>query len=73
MCTNGPQRVNTCILYTVQCTYILAVRNAGHLNIKTKVFDFKARVLIGWLTNTLVIQPFRTRTSKTNIFVFMLR
>ena len=26
---------------------ILAVRKVGHLNIKTKMFDFEARVLIG--------------------------
>ena len=33
---------------------ILAVRKAGHLNIETKIFDFEARVLNGWLlANTL--------------------
>ena len=32
---------------------ILAVRKAGHLNIKTKMLDFEVRVLIGWLANTL--------------------
>ena len=30
----------------------------------TKMFDFEARVLIGWLANTLDTQPIRTRTSK---------
>ena len=52
---------------------ILAVRKVGHLNIKTKLFDFEARVLIGWLANILASQPIRTRASKSNIFVFMLR
>ena len=50
---------------------ILAVKKVGHLNIKTKMFDFEARVLIGWLVNILTSQPIRTRTSKSNIFVFM--
>ena len=27
---------------------------SGHLNIKSKMFDFVARVLIGWLANTLI-------------------
>ena len=30
---------------------ILAVRKVGHLNIKTKMFDFEARVLIGLQVN----------------------
>ena len=51
----------------------LAVRHAGHLNIKTKMFHFKARVLIGWLANILASQPIKTRASKLNVFVFMLR
>ena len=51
----------------------LAVRKVGHLNIKTKMFDFEARVLIGCLANTLASQPIRTRASMSNIFVFMLR
>ena len=50
---------------------ILAVKMVGHLNIKTKVFDSEARVLIGWLVNILTNQPFRTRVSKSNIFAFM--
>ena len=33
---------------------ILAVRKAGHLNIKTKIFDIKARVTIGWLARVFV-------------------
>ena len=37
------------------------------------MFDFEARVLIGWLANNLASQPMRTRASKLNIFVFMLR
>ena len=39
----------------VKFQYILAVRKAGHLNIKTKMFNYEARVLIGWLANTLVL------------------
>ena len=27
--------------------YVLAVRKVGHLSIKTKIFNFKARVLTG--------------------------
>ena len=57
--------------------YILVVRKVGHLDIKTKMSDFQASVLIGWLTNTLASQPTRTRTcgsiSESNIFVFILR
>ena len=52
---------------------ILAVRKVGHLNIKTKMFDFEARVLIGWLANTLASQPIRTHASMSNTFIFMLR
>ena len=37
------------------------------------MFDFEARVPIGWLANTLASQPIRTRASKLNIFVFVLR
>ena len=48
---------------------ILAVRKVGHLNIKINVFDFEARVLIGWLENTLVNEPTRTRASMSNIFM----
>ena len=29
---------------------ILDVRKIGHLNIKTKMFDIEARVMIGWYT-----------------------
>ena len=32
---------------------ILAVRKASHVNIKTKMFDIEANVLIGWLANSL--------------------
>ena len=32
---------------------ILAVRKASHVNIKTKMFDIEANVLIGWLANNL--------------------
>ena len=28
---------------------LLAEQKVGHLNIKTEIFDFEARVLIGWL------------------------
>ena len=69
---------NVCdLVESVHCTYILAVRKLGHLkvNIKTKMFDFEAR--IGWLANTLASQLIRTRalssSSKSKIIVFMLR
>ena len=52
---------------------ILAVRKVGHLNIRTKMFDFEARVLIGWLAGVFASQPIRTCGSKSNIFVFVLR
>ena len=45
---------------------------AGHLNIKTKMFDFEARVLIGWLANALASQQIRTRASRSNMFQFVL-
>ena len=34
---------------------------------------FEAPALTGWLANSLASQPIRTRTSKSNIFVFMIR
>ena len=49
------------------------MRKVGHLNIKINVFDLEVRVMIGWLANTLASQPIRTRASKSNTFVFMLR
>ena len=52
---------------------MLAVRKIGHLNIKSKMFDFEARVLIGLLANTVTCQPIRTRASKSNDFVLVLR
>ena len=56
---------------------ILAVRkvhlNIGHLNIKTKIFDFEVRVLIGWLARVFASQPIRMRASKLDIFVLLLR
>ena len=61
----------SCILYNSET--ILAVRKIGHLNIRTKLFEFEAHVLIGWLARVFASQPIRTRTSKSNIFVFMLR
>ena len=33
--------------------YILAVTRAGHVDIKSKMFESEARVLIGWLASTL--------------------
>ena len=36
------------------------------------MFDFEARVLIGWLPRVFACQPIRTCASKSNI-VFMLR
>ena len=64
----GHAAFNYCWYYT-----ILAVRKVGHLNIKTIMFYFEARVLIGWLANNFASQPMRTRASKLNICVFMLR
>ena len=52
---------------------ILTVRKVGHLNIKTKMFDFEARILIGWLADILASEPIRTRASMSNMLVFMLR
>ena len=37
------------------------------------MFEFEARVLIGGLARVFDSQPIRTRTSKSNIFIFMLR
>ena len=48
---------------------IIAVRKVGHLNIKTKIFDFDERVLIGWQARLFDNKPIRTRASKSNIFV----
>ena len=43
-------------------------KKLGHLNIKTKMFNFEERVLIGWLLRIYASQPIRTRSSKSNIF-----
>ena len=61
--------------YYIYSYTILAVRKAGHFDIKTKIFDFEMRGLIGWRSQTRVFasQPIRTCASKSNIFVFMLR
>ena len=61
--------------YTPSITILaVRIRKVGRLNynIKTKIFDFEARDLIGWLANTLASQPIRTYASKSNIFVFIL-
>ena len=60
---------NLCVVLLI----ILAVRKLGHLNIKTKMFDFEARVLIDRLARVFASQPIRMRASKSNIFVSMLR
>ena len=52
---------------------IHAVKKVGHLNIKTKMFDFEAHFLTGGLARVFVSQPITTRASKLNIFVFKLR
>ena len=48
---------------------ILAVKKAGQLNIKT-MFDFDARVLIGWLTNSLRELANQNACFKVNDFCF---
>ena len=49
----------------------LAVRKVDHLNIITKIVDFEARILIGWIVRVFVSQPIRTRASKFNISVLL--
>ena len=56
-----------CLICRERCTTspglynnILDVRKIGHLNIKTKMFDIEARVLIGWYS--LVSQSERVPT-----------
>ena len=52
---------------------MLAVRKVSYLNkIKTKMFDFEARVLIGWLAKVFASQPMKTLASKSNTFVLIL-
>ena len=41
------------IIGNIHACSILVVRKVGHLNIKTKMFDFEVRVLIGWLTQSI--------------------
>ena len=57
----------------MHCTtiFLLAVGKVGHLNIKTKFSEFKARVLIGWLARVFASQPVRLRASKSNIFLML--
>ena len=45
----------------------------GNPNIATKMFDFKEGALIGWLANAVREPAEKTRTSKLNIYVFILR
>ena len=45
---------------------ILDVRKIGHLNIKTKMLDIEARVLIGWY-------PLASQTERVPTRCFMLR
>ena len=52
-----------CTMYIIYTYYIFAVRKVGHLNIKTMLY-FEARVLIGWLANTIASQPIKTHASK---------
>ena len=52
---------------------ILALGKLGRLNIKTNMFGFEARVLIGWLAKVFANQPIMTRASKSDILVLMLR
>ena len=49
---------------------ILDVRKIGHLNIKTKMFDIEARVLIGWYS--LAGQSERVRQSSFYVKVAYL-
>ena len=52
---------------------ILAVRKAGHLNMKTKMFDFEACVLIGWLANTLRESVSQNACLKVKHFSFYVK
>ena len=54
------------MLYLNDINY--SMHYADNLDIKTKAFDFEARLLIGWLATNL-----KEPASKSNIFVFMLR
>ena len=64
-----------CTLYNVYyiLLFILWLEEIENLNIKAKMFDFEARVPIGWLAGILARQPIKTRTSEFNILVLMLR
>ena len=57
--------------FTIKYLYILAVRKVGHHNIKAKIFDFEARVLIGWLARVSASQSIRRRASKSNNFFYV--
>ena len=51
---------------------ILAERKAGHLNIKTKMLNFEARVLIGWLSESVRLTANHNACLKVKHFAFML-
>ena len=55
----------------VRYTSILAARKVGHLNIKTKMFDFEAHILIGWLANTLTSHSQSKRALQSQTFLFL--
>ena len=57
-------KLNICLLKHRQLDICETIRA-----VKTKMFDFEARVFIGWLANTVANQPIKTPA----FFVFMLR
>ena len=46
---------------------ILDVRKIGHLNIKTKMLDIEARVLIGWYSLASQLERVPTRCSYVKV------
>ena len=52
---------------------ILAVRKAGKFYKKTKMFDVEARVLIGWLSNTLREPANQNACHKVKHFCFYVK
>ena len=51
-------------------TVFFVITSGDYHNIKTKMFDFEARVLIGWLANTLASSRSK-RALQSQTFLFL--
>ena len=52
---------------------ILAVKKVSHVNLKRKLFDFEARLLIAWVTNSLREPASQTARLKVKHFYLYVK